>query len=145
MLDLRHDRPAERFGTVRKRGALLVIGCCAFLAGPATGSAAKPSSEGSVLARYQAVSRDTAADLERVGSGGAAAGAMREQQTRIPAFYLGLRGQERCSKFFRYQPHEAISNSYDVVSFLFPTTQVKLVSRECSDTASGIPNRVAGR
>jgi hypothetical protein len=145
MLELRRDNPAKRFGTVRKQRVLVVIGCCALFAGPAAASAAKPSSEGVVLARYQAVSRDTATDLERLGSGQVPGGAMREQHARIPAIYLDLRAQERCSTFSRYQSREAISNSREVVSFAFPTSRVRSTSKECTDTASWIPNRVAGR
>jgi hypothetical protein len=145
MADLRHDSPAGRFGTARKGGALLVIGCCVFLAAPAAASAAKPRFEGAVSPRYHVVSCDTAADLERVGSRAAAAARMPEQQPRNPAFYLGLPPQERRATLFRYQSREAISNSHQIVSFQFLAEQVRYTSGTCVDTASWIPNRVAGR
>ena len=148
MADLRHDSPAERFGTARKGGALLVIACCAFLAAPATASAAKLRSEAAVSSRYHAVSCDTAADLERAGSPVAAVGAigaMHEQHPRIPAFHLGLAPQERRSTLFRYQSREAISNNQGLVSSPFSAEQMRYASRTCAETVNWIPNRVAGR
>jgi hypothetical protein len=145
MADPRHDSPAERFGTARKGGALLVIGCCAFLAAPAAASAAKPRSEGAVSSRYHVVPCDTAADLERAGSRAAAAGAMLEQQPRTPALYLALPPQERRSTLFRYQSREAISNNQRIVSSLFLAEQVRYTSGTCVEKANWIPNRVGER
>jgi hypothetical protein len=148
MADLRHDSPAEHFGTARKGGALLVIGCCAFLAAPTAASAAKPRSVSAVSSRYHVVLCDTAADLERAGSVAVAAGAaatMLEQHPRIPAFYLGLTPRERRSTFFRYQSREAISNNQEVVSRPFLAEQLRYTSSTCVDTVNWIPNRGAGR
>jgi hypothetical protein len=148
MADLRHDSPAERLGTARKGGAVLVIACCAFLAAPAAASAAKSQSEGAVSSRYHVVSCDTAANLERAGSRAAAAGAMGatlEQHARIPAFYLGLPPRERHSTVFRYQSRDAISNTQWIVSLPFFAEQMTYTSGTCAETVNWTSNGVAGR
>jgi hypothetical protein len=145
MIDPRHDSPAERFGMARKRGAVLVIASCAFLAAPATAYGAKPSSERPVSPRYQAVSCDTAANRELAGGQAAATGPMLEQHPRILASFLGFPAQERRATLFRYQSREAISNNREIVSSVFLPKLVRRSSKTCVDTANWIPDTVIGR
>ena len=145
MIDLRHNSPAERFAMVRKGGALLVIGCCAFLAAPVTAHGAKPSSEHRVSPRYQAVSCDTAAGVELAGSTGAATGPMLDEHPRILASFLGFPAQERRTTLFRYQSGAAISNNHEIVSSAFLSRSARRTSKTCVDTANWIPRTVIGR
>jgi hypothetical protein len=145
MVDLRHDSPAERFGMARKRGAVLVIASCAFLAAPAAASAAKPSSEGVVSPRYQAVSCDTAASVELAGSRAAATDPMFGQHPRILASFLAFPAQERRETLFRYQSHRAISNNRGIVPSVFLPNSVRRTPRTCADTANWTPDTVIGR
>jgi hypothetical protein len=129
----------------RKRVAVLVIASCAFLVAPTAASAAKTSSEGVVSPRYQAVSCDTAANVELAGSRAAETGPMLDERPRILASFLGFPAQERRTKLFRYQSRGAISNSQKIVSRAFLSKSVRKTSRTCARTANWIPGRVVGR
>jgi hypothetical protein len=145
MVDLRQERQAERFGAPRRRGAVLVIGCCAFLAVPAAAHAAKSRSEGAVSARYQMVSCDTAAGLRPTGNRAASKGLLLGKHPRIPAFYLGRAPRETPSTLFRYQSREAISKSQEIVSLPFVVERATDASNMCIETSGLISPEVAGR
>ena len=145
MVDLRQERQAERFGAPRRRGAVLVIGCCAFLAVPAAAHAAKFRSEGAVSARYQMVSCDTAAGSRRTGNRAASEGLLQGKHPRIPAFYLGLAPRETRSTLLRYQSREAISKSQEIVSLPFVVERATDASNMCIETSGLISPEVAGR
>jgi hypothetical protein len=145
MVDLRQESRAERFGAPRRRGAVLAIGFCAFLALPTAAHGAQTGSEGAVSPRYQVVSCDTTAGLQRAGNPAASAGARLAGYPRIPAFSLGLAPRDTRSALFRYQSREAISNNQKIVSFPFFGERASDASNICIGTSGLISRGVVGR
>jgi hypothetical protein len=122
-----------------------VIGCCAFLAAPTAAHAAKPGPEGAVSARYQVVSCDTAAGLQRGRSRSAPIGQLLGQNPRIPALYLGLAPRETRSTLFRYQSRDAISKNRKIVALPFLGERARNASNTCIATSGVISLDVARR